>query len=397
MDEILAIDKAIRTGNSESALEHTLMKIMRLRPSLTTVWGSMVTVCGLLLLVPAGPALAQPIDTSGLDLFWQVADRLSSGERLVEADWDALFAHPGYAVTEAAGQRRSVISHCMAAVFSPDGDLEAALRRLPEGDGRTGLYERVCTHLQEVRLRRSELDGHFAAFDAGALVGEGHSRASRYLPSEGPEVVPLPAVYVILFEEQGFGRPDAIVVDGLAVMTRSDDQNAEFLGHELHHSYRSTLRDPLPDGTGRALLGALERIVSEGVASMIDKASYVRRGDTPSGFPPDFLDLVAEAPARLARIDSALAATEPTADGFATAARVVTGNSPWGGHLNGVYMAIAIEDAFGSAEVVSAQRDPLSFFTAYQRAVETLTDGRFRFSDRSIRLIAEAMTPTPAG
>jgi hypothetical protein len=72
MDEILAIDNAIRTGNLESGLEHTLMKTMRLRPSLTTV-------CGLLLLGPAGPALAQPIDTSGLDLFWQVADRLSVG------------------------------------------------------------------------------------------------------------------------------------------------------------------------------------------------------------------------------------------------------------------------------------------------------------------------------
>jgi hypothetical protein len=368
------------------------MKTMRLRPSLTTVWGSMGTVCGLVLLLPTGPTLAQSIDTSGLDLFWQVADRLSSGERLVEADWDDLFDHPGYAVTEAAGQRKSVVSHCMLAVFSPDGDLEAALRRLPQGDRRTGLYERVCNHLQEVRLRRSELDGRFATFDAGALVAEGRSRALRYLPTQGPETVPPPAVYLILFEEQGFGRPDAIVVDGLAVMTRSDDHNAGLLGHELHHSYRSALRDPLPDAAGPELLVALERIISEGVASMIDKASYVRRGETPSGFPPDFLDLVAEAPARLARIDSALAAAEPTADGFATAARVVTGNSPWGGHLNGVYMAIAIEDAFGSAEVVSAQWDPLAFFTAYQRAVETLTDGRFRFSDRSIRLIAEAMS-----
>ena len=133
---------------------------------------------------------------------------------------------------------------------------------------------------------------------------------------------------------------------------------------------------------------------------MIDKASYIRRGEAPSGFPPNFLDLVAEAPARLARIDSALAAAQATADGFATAARVVTGSSPWGGHLNGVYMAIAIEDAFGSAEVVAAQSDPLAFFTAYQRAVETLADGHFRFSDRSIHLVAEAMAPaqvTPEG
>jgi hypothetical protein len=56
------------------------MNTMRLRPASTTVWGYLVTVCGLVLLVRACPAVAQTIDTSGLDLFWRVADRLSSGE-----------------------------------------------------------------------------------------------------------------------------------------------------------------------------------------------------------------------------------------------------------------------------------------------------------------------------
>lgn len=356
---------------------------------------TLVAGCGFLLLMSPAPSSAQTIDTSGLELFWQTADRLASGDELSAADWDVLFEHPGYAVTEAAGQRRSVITHCVPPVFSPDGDPEAAVRRLPDGDGRVGLYERVCAHLQEVRLRRDALEGYFDTFDAGHLVREGRLRAARYLPEEGLEQIPPPNVYVILFEEQGFGRPDAIVVDGLTVMQRSDDRNAEFLGHEFHHAYRSAFRAPLPGGPGRPLLAALNRVVSEGVASMVDKAAQVRSGTIPPGFPPEFLKLVEDAPTRLARIDTALAHSEATANGFAAAARAVTEDSPWGGHLNGVYMAIAIEDGLGRTEVIASQRDPLSFLLAYQRAVDVLADGRFRFSEGSIDLVRRAMAPSP--
>jgi hypothetical protein len=350
---------------------------------------------GLLLLVSAAPAVAQSVDTSGLELFWSWADRLSAGERLQEADWDLLFSHPGYAVTQAAGQRRSVITHCMSSVFSPDGGVEAALRGLPDGDGRVELFERVCAHLEAVRLRREELQSHFAAVDLGALVDQGRGQAAAYLPEEGLQALPPPIVYVILFEEQGFGRPDAIVVDGLTVMTRAEERNAAFLGHELHHAYRSALMGPLPDGQGRALHVALERIVSEGVASMIDKAPHVRRGDVPPGYPEDFLVLVAEAPTRLARIDTALAGAEVSDQGFAEAARAVAANSPWGGHLNGLYMAMTIEEAFGPPAVVSAQWHPMAFVSAYQEAVHALSDGRFRFSLPTLRFLAAALASDP--
>lgn len=338
----------------------------------------------------AAPLAGQSVDTSGMELFWQTADRISSGEALSTADWDVLFGHPAYAVTETSGQRRSVITHCMPAVFAPDGDVEAALRQIPDGDTRSGLYDRVCAHLEEVRDRRPELEAWLGAFDGTRLVREGLSRAAAYLPPGVQDEVALPAVYVVLFERQGFGTEAAIVLDGLTVMGQSHEWNAAFIGHEFHHAYRGAFTARIPDTPGAALLRPLDRIVSEGVASMIDKAGYVRSATMPPGFPPEFLELVAAAPDRLARIDSALASAERNPEGFVTAGRAVSAASPWGGHLNGLYMAMAIEEAFGTGALVTVQTGPVAFFTAYHRAVDALDDGRFRFSERAIEAVVAA-------
>lgn len=326
-------------------------------------------------------------DTSGIELFWRTADRLAGGERLTESDWDALFSHPGYAVTEASGQRRSVIRHCMVAVFAPDGDVARAKENLPEGEGRRSLVGRVCDHIVAIPGRRAEIDRYVAEVAGSGLVEAGKQAAARYLPAGVIEETEAPTAYLLLFEQQGFGRPEAIVLDALLMMTRSRDQNVEFLGHEFHHAYRRVVATLDPEPRSAPLFWALDRIVNEGSASMIDKAEYVRAGSVPEGFPPEFLQLVADAPERLTAIDEALAGLEPTSEGYRAVAGIVSSNSPWGGHLNGVYMAMAIEEAFGREGVVEALTGPAAFFTAYQRAVGPLGEGRFTFSDAAISRI----------
>lgn len=56
------------------------------------------------------------------------------------------------------------------------------------------------------------------------------------------------------------------------MMTRGRDQNVEFLGHEVHHAYRRVIVTLDPEPRSAPLFWALDRIVNEGSASMIDKA-----------------------------------------------------------------------------------------------------------------------------
>lgn len=112
---------------------------------------------------------------------WSTADRIADGERRTASDWDAFFSHPGYAVTESSGQRRSVITHCMPAVFAPDGDVAAAKEKTPEGEGRLSLIGRVCDHMVTIAERRSDIEAWLEAVDGAGLVEAGKQAAARYL------------------------------------------------------------------------------------------------------------------------------------------------------------------------------------------------------------------------
>lgn len=69
----------------------------------------------------------------------------------------------------------------MVAVFAPDADVARARENLPEGEGRRSLVGRVCDHIDAIPERRAETEA--------------------------------PTAYRLLFERQGFGRPEAIVLD----------------------------------------------------------------------------------------------------------------------------------------------------------------------------------------
>lgn len=338
-------------------------------------------------LLAAAPAFAQ-VDVSGVDQFWRTADRIAAGERLAAADWDAFFAHPGYRFTQEAGQRRPVIELCMQAVFAPGGDVAAALANRPNPQRRAELYADTCAHMATARERRAEITALLASGAVDQMLADALTAAARWLPEGATQNAAAPRVYALLFEPQGFGRRGEIVVDALYVLQRPAEQNAQFIGHEFHHGFREAYQRVTAAEGAEPLMQQLDRIVHEGTASMVDKAPHIRAGAIPFNYPDTFLDSVREAPQRLAKIDAALAALTPTTEGYAAAAEVVSEADPSGGHLNGVFMAMTIEDAFGRQAVIDAIAEPVAFFEAYQRAARTR--GVFVFSDAAMANLRRA-------
>ena len=238
------------------------------------------------------------------------------------------------------------------------------------------------------REQRQQIDAMLASGVLNADLTNAAAEAARWLPEGVTQQVELPQVYVILFEPQGFGRPREIVIDALYTMQKGEGENVEFLGHELHHSYRETLRRLTWADGAEPLMQQLDRIVHEGTASMIDKAPRYRAAVVPIGESEDFLQLIRDTPQRLAQNDAALAGLTPTAEGYAAAANLVDEASPGGGHLNGVFMAMTIEDQLGRQALIDALSGPVVFFDAYQRAARS--GGQFVFSDAAIRNLERA-------
>jgi hypothetical protein len=343
-------------------------------------------------LVTAQPASAQ-IDTSGVDQFWRTADRIAAGEVLTSADWDAFFAHPGYRFTQEAGQRRPVIELCMQAVFARDGDVATALQNRPNPNRRAELYARTCAHMAAARERRAEISDVLASGALDDVLERAQEEAARWLPDGAMQQNAPPRVDALLFEPQGFGRRGEIVIDALYTMQKSTEQNVRFFGHEFHHGYREAYQVQTWSESAAPLMQQLDRLVHEGTASMIDKAPNYRAGTIPFGESETFLQDIRDTPQRLAQIDAVMAALSPTPDGYVAAANAVDELMLGGGHLDGVFMAMMIEEELGRDALIDAIAGPRPFFTAYQRAARARGHGAFVFSNAAMRNLRRAARP----
>ncbi len=185
------------------------------------------------LALAAAAAVQTPAyDISGLQIFWNVASILESDREPTEAEWARLLEHPGYAQIERQGQRGEAVRACLPLVFQPSRRAELA-GALEEADGRT---KRVCDHLARVRGRREELRAFEAELPGGSELARAVELAARYLP-DGVVEGPPPPVYVILFEQNGFGG-SALALDATLLLDNTDAGRLGYLAHEFHHVFR---------------------------------------------------------------------------------------------------------------------------------------------------------------
>lgn len=343
---------------------------------------------------PDAPATS--IDMSGVDAFWEMADRVQRGDIVSSADWDALFLHPGYAQIQRSGGRRRILETCLPAVFTSDGAERA--RRLSAVS--SAFVRDVCTYLDRVRIRRPALEAFRRDADLGAVYGRGLQLAASFLPpaAEGRE---RPTVYVMLFEENGFGG-EVIAADLNLIAERGTDSTARYLGHEFHHFFRERLqsRSQAPS-IAQPLTEALDALPREGTASLIDKELFLAPGFSIESLAPveretvrEFLTLYKDVPATLRAIDRLLAAIPPDATGqhYADAARSL--DLPWGGHPAGLYLARTIDRTQGREVLDSVMLDPWRFLAAYQDAARRSGEGLFLFSPEAERLIRQFAAPS---
>ncbi|MBU1538175.1 MAG: hypothetical protein KKC29_02325 [Alphaproteobacteria bacterium] len=337
---------------------------------------------------------AQPAaDTSGLGLFWNMADRIQAGFVPASTDWDVMFAHPGYAQIERSGQRRGVVQRCMRIVFQPDA--EARMRELAEvTNPRT---RRTCSHLDRVRERRRELSIMASDPRLQTAVQRGLDYARDYLPSAATGCA-APPVYIILFEDNGFGG-ESVATDLLSFMERSDEASERLLGHELHHSYLMRTTPPSTAPEADDVVETLRKMTWEGIASRIDKQQFFEPGfdvrePAMSETARQFRDLQTSTPARLAVIDGALAALDVSSPDYAAAAQVIGEQMPLGGHENGYYLAAVIEEEFGRPALAAVANRPIDFFRLYNRAASRRPT-RFRFSPAAVNALARMESLSP--
>ena len=93
------------------------------------------------------------VDDSVVRQFWVVCDFLRGDREPAAADWDALFATPGYAALEAREHRRKTLTEAFRLAYMPS---RAADRERAMAKG--GWIAYVLPHLTKVPEARADLD-----------------------------------------------------------------------------------------------------------------------------------------------------------------------------------------------------------------------------------------------
>lgn len=328
-------------------------------------------------MTPSAPAAdSVRLDVSGLSLFWQMADTLQRGRLPSPAAWTQLFSHPGYALPVNLAQRDDELKTCITAVFHPQ-----ARSRLDSLRTRgTRLEQRICSHLERARLHQDQLQAYVDTLTQQALPTSAKPLAAQYLPTPLPDTIPAPQIYVILNEPTNWGWSGEIALDLLDVMERPQRDVVYTLAHEMHHAYMSPFYEvDLPDRADPAysILQPLERMRSEGVASLIDKRRFVGIDTTTLDYAPNrsvaagITRGMQETPRALAQVDSILTRLHQGAVSQAEAGAAMQ-DALWDvtyhPHVSGLYMAMRIEDELGRARLIRASRNLFRFVEAYREA-----------------------------
>jgi hypothetical protein len=358
------------------------------------------------------------MDFSGTDHFYRIASVLKRGKNPDREQWSALLSAPGYHHYFADQDRNSgVFKQLMRVVFMPSEEkaLQDTLKSL-QGDFRSEL--RPLHVLLAAKGRRDALEQFRKQIRASNVRQQAVEEASALLPEEalgGREDRSPPPVNFVIYNLDGRGTADGVVVDLTMAEIMGRKGTRLFLAHEFHHAGReSILQVPDRKQDPRAfLLRAFDQLQAEGIADLISKpylnSSGGVGGPRPSdmksasgrrwcrillwGFAQKHQKAYHATPSTVGRVDSLLvAAAEADREGdnqkLRKRSREVLRSIPNNGHPNGHYMAQRIADQFGTDTLAATANDPFAFVRLYTEAARESSGRSVPFSEEAMAYLA---------
>lgn len=140
------------------------------------------------------------------------------------------------------------------------------------------------------------------------------------------------------------------------------------------------------------LLHANAGLLEEGIACMLDKKHYPQMdmhsvGEEMRPIISTFNKAFANTPNTLKQIDQWLQQIHQDPSKTAEFGKMIHGSLTWGGHPDGMYMAMAIEKALGRKKLVAANDNSFEFFLLYHKAAKKLKGEYHQFSKESLKLV----------
>ena len=331
------------------------------------------------------------VDFSGIDRFWEIAETFQRDEVPTPAQWQALFATPGYAVRKRHDRADRLLEALLPLALSPSRAADRA-KYAAAGDWRS-LY---VDHFRGAMKRRKELEELRKSLRVSDLTGAAMAKVAGWLPAGTLESASRPEVSFVILEPDARGY-ERIVMD----LSLALDLGADFartIAHETHHVYRNQItlvRRPEGAFPERDLVASLDNLQAEGIADQIDKSDYLDRddwGDSPvqrrlANVHSVYKRAHARADETLAGMDRLLAAYLADPSSADRVGRELRSSLVLGGHPVGFHMASTVIEAFGRARIIEHVGDPFAFVLDYNEAAKRLGGGRHVFTAEALAAV----------
>jgi hypothetical protein len=351
----------------------------------------------LLVLAVLGLQAGASFDASGVDAFWRVQGQLARGVEPEAAQWDALFATPGYAALQERERRRPALEQAMRLAFM------SSMSAARDSAARTATFTgRAVAHLMGAPAARDSMERFLASLRASDVVGVARRRVAAYLPRGLADSNAPPPVALVLFLNDGRGYPSVIVAD-LLRLTRTGVDTSYF-AHEFFHYYRRQFARarPTPAARDAGIDELLAYPAEEGVADQLDKRAFAEMPDDQfaremarPGAPAylvSYRDAYRRAPEWMAKVSRALERGLDKPDSATIFARAMRDSIPDQGRALGSFMASTIDRAAGRAALIAAAADTYEFWIAYDGVAER-SPGAPRLTARAMMVVRRLSLP----
>lgn len=328
-------------------------------------------------------ALAQQVDLTSLDAYWKITDGIKQGDTVSREAWKSFLQLEGNHtyVDNQAFTERFLESYRKTLNFVYNPKNEARVQKMMDDK----LNNWMAYKINQYRIHEKELRDYATTLKEPAYLDSLYLYCWQWLPKRLHQKTPNTKIFIIGIDN------DALVHQKKVVFTLWNVYNQDKLkygilgAHELHHVLRKARSLEATDPSEEGILYALQVILNEGSADMIDKKySFDKSKDIVYEY--HFDDLLLNKPDSIVmKLDTSMQLMAQSKGAkFMTVKDYRNLFNYTSGHNPGYYMAdIIVRNGYKKALIENVQ-NPFYFITLYNKAAKKDKQHPPVFSDQAI-------------
>lgn len=329
---------------------------------------------------------AQTINTAPLDAYWELTEKLKAGHTLADQEWQEFLeieANDIYIKNQAFDQDYlNRLRKTIEMVYKPGND--SILQELRMDPITNWLTYKVSNY----KIHEEQLKEFQKKIQQSDYVDTFYKNAWEWLPKRLHRKAPATNVYLLGIEN------DAIAGGELMILTLWSAYNYEKLemgvltGHEMHHILREPISFENIQEQDKGILYALNGILNEGSADMIDKKISLDSTDK-LPFELVFEEFLLTKPDSIViQLDANLTESALSDGKLFKTEKDYRNLLNWSsGHNPGYYMADIIVSNGYKKQLVKNVQNPFAFIYLYNKAAKKDNKIPPTFSEISIKYV----------